>query len=121
MRATLSWAAALAGGLAAAAAAAAHLSTATADRQGPAEPATAAAVADEVFTDEQLYWVAVGQTWCAKRTDANLRRQVALGPHSPEPFRVLGPASQSAAFAKAFDCPVGSRYRPTQTCTVYGA
>lgn len=49
MRATLSWAAALAGGLAAAAAAAAHLSTATADRQGPAEPATAAAVADAVL------------------------------------------------------------------------
>lgn len=85
-------------------------------RVAAANPALA-----EVFTDEQLYWVAVGQTWCAKRTDANLRRQVALGPHSPEPFRVLGPASQSAAFAKAFDCPVGSRYRPTQTCTVYGA
>lgn len=85
-------------------------------RVAEANPALA-----KVFTDEQLYWVAVGQTWCAKRTDANLRRQVAKGPHSPELFRVLGPASQSAAFAKAFDCPVGSRYRPAQTCTVYGA
>lgn len=73
------------------------------------------------FTDEQLYWVAVAQTWCIKRSDANLRRKVEDGPHSPEPFRVLGPASQSAAFASAFECPVGSPYRPKQTCTIYGA
>lgn len=74
------------------------------------------------FTDEQLYWVGVAQTWCVKRSDTSVRRNVATGPHSLEPFRVLGPASHSAAFAQAFDCPVGSPYRPAgQRCTVYGA
>lgn len=97
------------------------LAVALRSRLSSGRVAAANAALAEVLTDEQLYWVAVGQTWCAKRTDANLRRQIVRGPHSPEPFRVLGPLSQSTAFAKAFDCPAGSRYRPAQTCTVYGA
>jgi len=65
-----------------------------------------------VFTDEQLYFVSTAQGWCAKGTRAAVRAAVAGDVHALNRLRVLGPLSQSPAFAAAFDCPAGSVYRP---------
>lgn len=85
-------------------------------RVAASNPALAA-----IFTDAQLFWVAAAQTHCGLRTAGNLAAKVRDGPHPPERFRVLGPFSQSPAFATAFECRVESAYRPvTKGCTLFG-
>lgn len=78
-------------------------------------PALAAA-----FSDEQLFYVAAAQTWCIRRSKESLAARVADNPHAPARLRVVGPMSQSSAFAAAFQCPVGAAYHPADTCEVYG-
>ncbi|OSX74724.1 hypothetical protein BU14_0269s0004 [Porphyra umbilicalis] len=74
-----------------------------------------------VFTDEQLYFVSTAQGWCAKGTRAAVRAAVAGDVHALNRLRVLGPLSQSPAFAAAFDCPAGSVYRPKgDRCKLFG-
>lgn len=73
-----------------------------------------------VLNDQQLFFVALAQTWCVRRTPASLRQLLQGGVHAPERYRVRGALSELPAFAAAFDCPVGAVYRPSQTCGVYG-
>jgi len=82
---------------------------------GPANPPLAA-----VFTDEQLYFVCAALVWCIKRTDANLRTYLANDFHAIGRPRVLGSMSHSPGFAAAFQCPLGSVYRPEERCKLYG-
>jgi predicted metalloendopeptidase len=71
------------------------------------------------FTSQQLFWISWGQVWCSKYRDPALRNQIQTGAHSPGEFRINGPMSNSPQFAKAFDCPVGSRMNPSQRCSVW--
>lgn len=50
---------------------------------------------------------------------ARLTEQVKSDPHSPESVRVLGMLSNFDEFAKAFNCPVGSRYNPEKKCRLF--
>ena len=45
-------------------------------------------------------------------------RRIRTDVHSPTNFRVLGPLSNEQEFAKAFNCPLGSRYNPEKKCHV---
>lgn len=60
---------------------------------------------DGVFTDEQLFFVATGNLYCAKMTPAMLQEQVRVDVHSPERARVLGLMQNSRGFKEAFKCP----------------
>jgi|CXWL01.1.fsa_nt_gi endothelin-converting enzyme/putative endopeptidase len=84
----------------------------------PEEGADAASVVAGL-TDEQLFFVAFGQVWCGLTTPEAARVRVTVDPHSPSRFRVIGPLSDNAELAKAFNCPAGSPMNPTNRCTVW--
>lgn len=54
------------------------------------------------FTPEQRFFLSWAQQWRTQFRDEALRRQVAVGPHSPGMFRAIGPISNMAEFYQAF-------------------
>jgi predicted metalloendopeptidase len=70
------------------------------------------------LNNEQLFFVVLGQTWCAKYTEAALI-DAAEGDHAPAMFRVIGPLSDFSTFATAFGCPKGSPMNPTAQCSIW--
>src|SRR5438552_6351870 len=58
-------------------------------------------------TPEQRYLLAYAQSWRDHTRDASLRTRLTVDPHAPERWRVNGPLSNSAAFARAFGCKPG--------------
>ena len=75
---------------------------------------------DPLSTDQLFYW-ANAQTWCTKATDAAVARQIVTDVHAPGEARVWGPIVNQPdhSFAKAFDCPVGSKMNPATKCDLY--
>ena len=59
------------------------------------------------YTPEQRYFLAYAQGWRVHSRDASLRTRVTVDPHAPERWRVNGPLSNVAAFARAFGCREG--------------
>ncbi|GAA5988298.1 hypothetical protein JCM10908_002154 [Rhodotorula pacifica] len=60
------------------------------------------------YSREQMFFIAYAQGWARATTRAEDVRRIRVDPHSPTRFRVIGPLSNNEAFAKAFNCPVGS-------------
>jgi predicted metalloendopeptidase len=80
--------------------------------------------ADEVqladgFTEDQQFFLAVGQAWCFKARDEWARMAAQVDPHSPPRFRVAGSLSNLPEFADAFQCKPGSAMRRANTCTIW--
>lgn len=80
--------------------------------------------ADEVyvadgFTEDQQFFIAVGQAWCSKSREEDVRRRVLTDPHSPPRFRVIGALSNLPELAEAFSCEAGTPMHPTNTCEVW--
>ena len=71
------------------------------------------------FTEDQQFFLAAGQAWCAKGRDEYLSMLVQTDPHSPPKFRVNGSVSTMPEFAEAFSCKEGSPMRPTKACSVW--
>ncbi|MCA9553395.1 MAG: M13 family metallopeptidase, partial [Myxococcales bacterium] len=80
--------------------------------------ADVAKVADG-FTEDQQFFLANAQIWCAKMTDEYARLMVQNDPHSHPRFRVNGPLSNLPEFSEAFSCPAGSAMHPEKTCSVW--
>jgi len=59
------------------------------------------------FTPEQRFFLAWAQAWRRNYRDEAIKLQVNTDPHSPGRFRVIGPLSNMAEFAAAFDCKPG--------------
>jgi len=55
------------------------------------------------FTPEQRFFLSWAQQWRTQFREDALRRQVAVGPHSPGMFRAIGPISNMQEFFDAFD------------------
>ncbi|KAI0319791.1 hypothetical protein OF83DRAFT_1108212 [Amylostereum chailletii] len=64
------------------------------------------------FTREQLFFISFGREWAENIKPASLVQRVRTDPHSPNEFRVEGTLYNVPEFAKAFDCPVGSKLNP---------
>ncbi len=62
------------------------------------------------WTGEQRFFFGWAQVWQAKSREEALKRQVAVGPHSPAEFRVIGPLRNLDAWYEAFDVQPGTRY-----------
>lgn len=61
----------------------------------------------QFFTQEQLFYVVYGNTWCSKWTPAALTRSILTDEHSPSMWRLQGAAMMnSRGFREAFKCPV---------------
>jgi putative endopeptidase len=71
------------------------------------------------FTEDQQFFLSVGQVWCAKARDEYMTGAVHADPHSPAKFRVNGALSNLPEFAAAFSCAPGSKMNPTKQCSVW--
>jgi putative endopeptidase len=68
------------------------------------------------YTPEQRYFISFAQSFRAHNRDEELKSRLATDPHSPEEWRVNGPVSNSADFARAFACKPGDpMVRPADT------
>jgi len=67
------------------------------------------------YTREQLFFIAYARGWVRGIKPQEAVRRIRTDPHSPTQFRVLGPLSNEKEFAKAFNCPIGSRYNPEES------
>jgi putative endopeptidase len=71
------------------------------------------------FTEDQQFFLAAGQAWCAKGRDEYLRMLSQVDPHSPPKARVNGSVSSTPEFAQAFSCSEGTPMRPAKACSVW--
>lgn len=71
------------------------------------------------FTEDQQFFIAVGQIWCMKDRPEETLRRLANDPHAPPKFRVIGALRNLPAFAAAFRCAKGTPMHPPDTCAVW--
>ncbi|XP_064113738.1 neprilysin-1-like [Macrobrachium nipponense] len=68
---------------------------------------------------DQLFFLNYARIWCGTMRPEDALSKIRSSVHSLGPIRVLGPLSNSADFAKAYNCPVGSRMNPEKKCSVW--
>lgn len=61
------------------------------------------------FTADQRFFLGFAQVWRLKNRDEVLRVRISTDPHSPEMFRVNGPAMNFDPFYKAFNLKEGDK------------
>ncbi|NVB80386.1 MAG: M13 family metallopeptidase [Kofleriaceae bacterium] len=83
-------------------------------RKGAEKPIVA-----DGFTEDQQFFLAVGQAWCSKDRPAEVTRRLVVDPHAPPKFRVYGSLRNLPEFAQAFSCAAGTPMRPTESCSVW--
>jgi putative endopeptidase len=71
------------------------------------------------FSEDQQFFLAVGQAWCSKQTPEVARMLAQVDPHSPPKFRVNGSLANLPEFAKAFSCAEGTPMRPAKACKIW--
>ncbi len=83
-------------------------------KQSPAVPREV-----EGVTDDQLFFLAYGQSWCMKYTPESLVTRAHSDVHSPAKFRVNGVVVNQPGFAAAFKCTAGAPMAPAKNCSVW--
>jgi predicted metalloendopeptidase len=83
-------------------------------RKGANDPVTSGG-----YTEDQLFFLAYGQSWCEKIRPEVLEMMAKTNPHSPPRFRVNGVVADVPPFAEAFSCKAGSPMRPARACGVW--
>ena len=75
----------------------------------------------EGVSDDQLYFLAYGQSWCEKTTDKALETQAHTNPHSPAKWRVDGVIVNQPGFGAAYKCAAGTPMNPgpEKSCAVW--
>jgi putative endopeptidase len=71
------------------------------------------------FTEDQQFFLAVGQAWCSRDRPAELQRRLIGDEHAPPKFRVYGMLRNLRAFTDAFGCAPGTPMNPARTCSVW--
>jgi len=71
------------------------------------------------FTPRQLLFLGFSQIWCQNRTEQVARMLAQVDPHSAARWRVVGPLSNSAEFARAFSCKPGDPMVAPKACRVW--
>jgi putative endopeptidase len=71
------------------------------------------------FTEDQQFFLAVGQAWCSAEREAETQRRLTTDVHSPPRFRVLGALRNLPEFARAFQCKPGSTMAAKDSCAVW--
>ena len=65
------------------------------------------------------FFIGFAQSWCTNYRPEAARLQAQINPHSTAQWRVNGPASDNADFAKTFSCKAGSPMNPEKKCVVW--
>jgi predicted metalloendopeptidase len=73
----------------------------------------------EGLTDDQLYFLAYGQSWCAKINPESLETMAHTNPHSPPKWRVNGVVVDQPGFADAYKCAKNAPMNPEKKCAVW--
>lgn len=73
----------------------------------------------EGFDEDQLFFLSVGQIWCARARDSLTKLRARTDPHSAPRFRVNGSLTNSPEFAQAFHCKAGTAMAPVKRCEVW--
>ncbi|MCE9578017.1 MAG: M13 family metallopeptidase [Deltaproteobacteria bacterium] len=71
------------------------------------------------FTEDQQFFLGVGQAWCSKDRPEEALRRLTVDPHSPPKFRVYGALRNLPEFARAFKCAAGTPMNPKNACSVW--
>jgi len=71
------------------------------------------------YTEEQVFFLAYGQSWCKKERPEYLELVAKTNPHSPPRYRVNGVVADVPDFAEAFGCKEGTPMRPAKVCAVW--
>jgi putative endopeptidase len=61
------------------------------------------------YSQDQRFYMNWATVWRIAFTEAQLKQQITVGPHSPGMFRAIGPQSNQPAFAEAFGCKEGDK------------
>ena len=71
------------------------------------------------FTEDQQFFLGIGQAWCTNQHEEIARLLANTDPHSAARFRVDGPLSNSPDFAAAFSCAAGTPMHRPNACAVW--
>ncbi|MBL0212603.1 MAG: M13 family metallopeptidase [Myxococcales bacterium] len=71
------------------------------------------------FTEDQQFFIAVGQSWCSKLRPAELQRRLISDVHAPPKFRVYGSLRNLPEFGEAFSCAPGTPMHPAKSCSAW--
>ncbi|CAL1541180.1 unnamed protein product [Lymnaea stagnalis] len=73
------------------------------------------------LTDDQTFFLSYSQKYCRKASEEfdTVTLKYYGDTHSPSPYRVNMTLSNYPAFAKAFNCPLGSPMNPVKKCAVW--
>ena len=71
------------------------------------------------FTEDQQFFIAVGQAWCTRDRPAELAKRLASDPHAPPKFRVYGSLRNMKEFSEAWACAPGTPMNPAKSCSVW--
>ncbi len=71
------------------------------------------------FTEDQQFFLSVGQVWCSRQRDEWARMAAQIDPHSAPKWRVNGSLSNLPEFAEAFECKAGTPMNPSNKCAVW--
>ena len=71
------------------------------------------------FSEDQQFFIAVGQGSCAKLRSAEIQRRLIGDVHSPPKFRVYGALRNLPEFGEAFSCAPGTPMHPAKSCSVW--
>ncbi|MCX5745108.1 MAG: M13 family metallopeptidase [Proteobacteria bacterium] len=71
------------------------------------------------YTEDQQFFLAVGQAWCSKARPAETQRRLTVDVHAPAKFRIYGALRNMPEFATAFGCAAGTPMRPARSCAVW--
>ncbi|XP_055905883.1 neprilysin-4-like [Eupeodes corollae] len=71
------------------------------------------------LTNDQLFFVAYGQSWCNAIRPEALENRLQTNFHCPGKFRVIGALANFEDFSDVFQCPVGSKMNPTKKCRMW--
>jgi len=74
---------------------------------------------DRTVTDEALFWLGWGQSWCNKKTRPALLYQLQSDEHSPGFARVNGVVMNLQKFSESFECKKGDAMRPAGACSLW--
>uniref|UniRef100_A0A915IB14 Peptidase M13 C-terminal domain-containing protein n=1 Tax=Romanomermis culicivorax TaxID=13658 RepID=A0A915IB14_ROMCU len=70
------------------------------------------------YTSDQIFFISMARTWCS--SDSKTAYLLENDEHSPPKARIERSLSNFRAFAKTFNCPMGSKYAPIKTCSLWG-
>ncbi|KAF9292550.1 Endothelin-converting enzyme 2 [Mortierella alpina] len=73
----------------------------------------------EDYTAEKLFFLSYAHFWCQKQHPMQLYMQLRSGTHSPNQWRTNGVLQNSPAFARAFNCSLGSPMNLEKKCKLW--